>query len=202
MIKFWNSWILDMCFPFLSATKHAFVFFFFFIVWIFAEKYMFLYMMGEKRGPGLFHVIRIKRLWNWNLWIDSGPSWSKLRWTASSWKGAVRIWRRRTGGCRRKFRSLEHWNFPRNSTCTWPHPQPSPCAHLVSVSLFHHPPLMPRVVIQWPQPTLGPYPLAHGLPLLPSLQDPSMSFAQDRDVYGWWKGRIGNLTNKYRRKRL
>lgn len=113
----------------------------------------------------------------------SGLSWNKLRWTVRCWKGAVRIWRRKIEGCRRRFRSLEHWNFPLSFTCKWPHQPHSLCALRVSVWLCHPPPLMlPRVIIPWPRPILGLCPSARGLPLLPfhtgrlmpSITDPSV----------------------------
>lgn len=117
----------------------------------------------------------------------AGPNWSKLRLTANSWRDAVRIWRRRTGGCRKKFRSWEHWSFPRSSTCKWPHPQHLRCVLRVSVWQSHHPlqhqPLIRLgLLIRCLLPIItDPSPSTLGPQLLPSLMDPLISSVLDRD---------------------
>ena len=92
----------------------------------------------------------------------------------SSWRDAARTWQKRTGGCKRRFRSLELSNFHHSSTCKWPHQPPSPCAHHVSVLQPpppHHPPLMPGPIPISVLPVIGPSPWTHGLRLLQSHVD-------------------------------
>lgn len=120
--------------------------------------------------------------------LISGLNWSRLRWIARCWKGVARIWRRKIEGCRRKFRSLEHSNFPLSFTCKWPHPPHSLCAHLASGWLFRPPPLMPpHVIIPWPRPrhTVGPYPLGRGLRLVPFRSGPLMVSTSDVEGRVW-----------------
>lgn len=143
-----------------------------------------------------------------------GLSWSKRRLTVSSWRGAARIWRRRTGGCKKKFRSWEHWNFPHSSTCKWPHPPPSPCAPRVSVlrshpTPRHHPPpsIPGPITTRWfpstiPGPSLS---RPRGPPPLPSRNNnngpstPSAAPGRDHPTSG--RGHFGHFEGRKKRKR-
>ena len=120
----------------------------------------------------------------------------------------MRIWRTRIDGCKKKYKNWEHWNFPHNSTCTWPHPPPLPCARHASVSRSHLPRQPPLQWHEWAKPkpklrptTLGPSTSTRGPP--PSRPGPSTPYTlarkypphrrgQFRDFailgYGCWAG--------------
>jgi hypothetical protein len=73
--------------------------------------------------------------------MNAGPSWSRLKWIANTWRDAVRLWLKKIEGCKRKCKSLGHWSYLHNSTCKWILPPLLQCALRASVLPYHlHPP--------------------------------------------------------------